>query len=144
MNQAQKKAMEYARVINNMVQKTQEVQERLNPQFEIIKTALNSSKVADIKVDEYIAIKADFQKGTDEYKAVAETLHAAKSPAKLMGMHHNLVTAYDRYAQACQDMVDSMEDTPEVNKAAFESAEKNQEEASDDISKFIQKISQQA
>lgn len=144
MNQAQKKAMEYARVINNMVQKTQEVQERLNPQFETIKTALDSGKVADMKADEYTAIKVDFQKGTDEYKAVAETLHVAKSPAKLMGMHHNLATAYDRYAQACQDMVDSMKDTPEIDKSVFEAAEKNQEEASDEISKFIQKISQQA
>lgn len=144
MNQTQKKAIEYARTINNMVQKTQEVQERLNPQFEIIKQAIDNKKVAELDVDKYGAIKADFQKGTDEYKEVAQELHNAKSPAKLMGVHHKLVVAYDDYSNACQDMVDSMKDTPEIDVPAFETAEDKQEKASDAISKFIQRISQLA
>ncbi|MGR3741280.1 hypothetical protein [Companilactobacillus sp. DQM5] len=142
MNQMQKKAMAYANTINDMIQKTQEVQERLNPKFEEIKKAIDNNKLKDMKSSDYLEIQGDFQKGTDEYKKIAKVMHEVKAPARLMGIQHNLAVTYDEYAAACQDMVDSMKDNRDVDIEAFNNAELKQEEATDKISKYIQKIFQ--
>lgn len=142
MNPAQKRALQYGNTVNDTVQKTQEVQEKMNPQFEIIKEALDNGKLKDMASSEYLEIQGDFQTGTDEYKKLAQVMHDAKAPARLMGTHHNLAKAYDEYAQSCQDMVDSMKDNRDVDVDAFTEAEAKQEEATDKISKYIQKIFQ--
>ncbi|GKQ43146.1 hypothetical protein RD055328_10690 [Companilactobacillus sp. RD055328] len=142
MNPAQKKAIQYANTVNDAVQNTQEVQEKMHPQFEVIKKAIDENTLKDMLSSKYLEIQGDFQQGTDEYKKIAKVMHEAKAPARLMGTHHNLANVYDEYAQSCQDMVDSMKDNRDVDIEAFTIAEKKQEEATDKISKYITKIFQ--
>lgn len=142
MNSTQKRAFDYGNKINELIQRTQEVQEKMNPQFEIVRKAIDDNKLKDMAAPEYLQIQGDFQQGTDDYKKIAKEMHSAKAPAKLMGTQHNLAATYDEYAQSCQDMVDSMQDNRDVDIDAFNEAEQKQEIATDKISKYIQKIFQ--
>lgn len=142
MNPTQKKAMIFANTINNAIKVTEEVQERLNPFFEELKAAMDADKVKEMESAKYLEILSEFQDGTDEYKKIADSLSKIKAPARFMGVHHNLTSAYKAYAVACQDMVDSMGDDRVINVEAFNDSELRQEKESDSIAKYIQKIFQ--
>lgn len=142
MNQMQKRAMAYMNAINQMIEKTQEVQEHLNPLFEEITQAIEKKTLKDMQSAKYLEIQGEFQEGTNEYKKIAKNMKTVKAPAKLMGIQYNLTAAYVEYGDACQAMVDSMKDNRDVDLEAFNAAEERQEAATDKISKYIQRIAQ--
>ncbi|RHW45132.1 hypothetical protein DS832_08450 [Bombilactobacillus bombi] len=142
MNQAQKRAITYAHVLNEVIEDTQKIQDDLNPKFQQIKEALATGNLIDMKSSEYLKIQGDFQSGTDEYAKLTDKLHNAKAPAKLMGVHLSLVQAYKDYTQACQDMINSMKDDRTVDESAFAASEEAQDQILDKIGKYLMKMNQ--
>lgn len=142
MNRMQQRAANYARVLNDAIEKMQSIQDDLNPKFEKIKTALAAGNLTAMKSSEYLKIQGDFQRGTDDYGKLAEKLHSVKAPAKLMGIHLSLVQALQNYTQACQNMIESMKDDRTVDEPAFQAAEEAQDLYLDKISKYLMKMGQ--
>ena len=142
MNHMQQRAANYARVLNDVIEKMQSIQDDLNPKFEKIKTALANGNLTAMKSSEYLKIQGDFQRGTDDYSKLAEKLHSVKAPAKLMGIHLSLVQALQNYTQACQNMIESMKDDRTVDESAFQAAEEAQDLYLDKISKYLMKMGQ--
>lgn len=140
MNAAQKRAMQYGQLINNTVQSIQEEQDKLNPEFEKLRDALDRSKVDKMDDVEYTKIQKDFQTGTKNYQETLVKLEKGKAPARLMGTHISLVSAFKNYVAGCADMTASIGDDKNVDRHQFDEAEKKQDEYMDKFSKLIQKL----
>ncbi|AYE38930.1 hypothetical protein [Companilactobacillus zhachilii] len=140
MNAAQKKAMQYGQLINNTVQSIQEEQDKLNPEYEKVRDALDRSKVDQIDDVEYTKIQKDFTTGTKNYQEVLAKLEKGKAPARLMGTHISLVSAFKKYVEGCGEMTASIGDDKKVDRHAFDESEKKQDEYMDKFSKLIQKL----
>ncbi len=140
MNAAQKKAMQYGQLINNTVQSIQEEQDKLNPEYEKVRDALDRSKVDQIDDVEYTKIQKDFTTGTRNYQEVLAKLEKGKAPARLMGTHISLVSAFKKYVEGCGEMTASIGDDKKVDRHAFDESEKKQDEYMDKFSKLIQKL----
>lgn len=140
MNAAQKKAMQYGQLINNTVQSIQEEQDKLNPEYEKVRDALDRSKVDQIDDVEYTKIQKDFATGTKNYQETLAKLEKGKAPARLMGTHISLVSAFKKYVEGCGEMTASIGDDKKVDRHAFDEAEKKQDEYMDKFSKLIQKL----
>lgn len=140
MNAAQKKAMQYGQLINNTVQSIQEEQDKLNPEYEKVRDALDRSKVDQIDDVEYTKIQKDFTTGTKNYQEVLAKLEKGKAPARLMGTHISLVSAFKKYVEGCGEMTSSIGDDKKVDRHAFDESEKKQDEYMDKFSKLIQKL----
>jgi len=128
----------YAREINEIVQNTEKMGERLHPSYEEIRTALDENKIADFDQERLSEIHELFKEGTQFYQLNLEKIGLLKAPAKVMGNHKSFEKAYVQYVAGCQEMTDSL--LPEVNEEAFNAAEKKQDAATDIIYKTIQKI----
>lgn len=142
MNRIQQRAVHYARVLNDVIEKMQSIQDDLNPKFEKIKAAMSTGNLTDMKSSEYLKIQGDFQRGADDYGKLAEKLCSVQAPAKLRGIHLSLIQALKNYTQSCQKMIDSMKDDRTVDEAVFQSAEKAQDHYLDKISKYLMKMGQ--
>jgi len=140
MNAAQKRAMQYGQLINNTVQSIQEEQDKLNPEYEKIREALDRSKVDKIDDVEYTKVQKDFAKGTKNYQEALAKLEKGKAPARLMGTHISLVSAFKKYVEGCGEMTASIGDGKKVDRQAFDEAEKKQDEYMDRFSKLILKL----
>ncbi|WP_338217186.1 hypothetical protein [Companilactobacillus muriivasis] len=140
MNAAQKRAMQYGQLINNTVQSIQEEQDKLNPEYEKIRGALDRSKVDKMDDVEYGKIQKDFATGTKNYQEALAKLEKGKAPARLMGTHISLVSAFKKYVEGCGEMTDSIGADKQVDRHAFDEAEKKQDEYMDRFSKLIQKL----
>ncbi|GEO58788.1 hypothetical protein [Companilactobacillus bobalius] len=140
MNAAQKRAMQYGNLINNTVNTIQEEQDKLNPEFEKIRGALDRSKVDQLDDVEYTKIQKNFADGTKKYQETLAKLEKGKAPARLMGTHITLVSAFRKYVEACADMTESIGDDKNIDRHKFDESEKGQDEAMDKFSKLIQKL----
>ena len=140
MNAAQKRAMQYGQLINNTVQSIQEEQDKLNPEYEKIRDALDRSKVDKLDDVEYTKIQKDFTTGTTNYQTTLANLEKGKAPARLMGTHITLVNAFKKYVEGCAEMTASIGDNKQVDRKAFDEAEKKQDEYMDKFSKLIQRL----
>jgi len=140
MNAAQKKAMQYGNLINDTVQSIQEEQDKLNPEFEKLRDALDRSKVDKLDDVAYTKIQKDFTTGTKNYQATVAKLEKGRAPARLMGTHISLVSAFKKYVEGCSEMTDSIGDGKKIDRKAFDEAEKKQDEYMDKFSKLIQKL----
>ena len=128
----------YAREINEIVQATEQMGERLHPSYEEIRTALDEKTMADFDPSHLSEIHELFKEGTQFYKLNLEKISLLKPPAKVMGNHKSFQKAYVDYVAGCQEMTDSL--LPQVNEEAFDAAEKKQDAATDTVYKTIQKI----
>ncbi|WP_334329821.1 hypothetical protein [Companilactobacillus sp. HBUAS59699] len=142
MNQTQKKAMIYGNLINNSVQIIQDEQDKLNPEFEKLRKALDRDQVEKIDSVEYTKIMHDFKSGTDTYADILGKLEKAKAPARFMGTHMSLVNSFKKYVAACQEMTDSINEDQTIDRKKFNEAEQVQDENMDKFSKYIQKMTQ--
>lgn len=140
MNATQKRAMQYGNLINNTVNTIQEEQDKLNPEFEKIRGALDRSKVDQLDSVEYTRIQKNFADGTKKYQETLAKLEKGKAPARLMGTHITLVSAFRKYVEACAEMTESIGDDKNIDRHKFDESEKGQDEAMDKFSKLIQKL----
>lgn len=142
MNKTQMKLMHYAQLINLIMDDTEAEQDQMSPKFDALKQALLDGTMGEFDTDTYAKTIASFQDGTDHYAGMLEKLQAAKVPAKLMGNHKLLTQAFADFQKGCQDMVDSLHDSPtQFDESAFSMAEADQDAASSRLMKYIQKIS---
>ncbi|WP_407894443.1 hypothetical protein [Lacticaseibacillus sp. N501-2] len=142
MNKTQMKLMHYAQLINLIMDDTEAEQDQMSPKFEALKQALLNGNIGDFDKEAYAQTITSFQDGTDHYNSMLEKLQNAKVPAKLMGNHKLLTSAFTDFVKGCQDMVDSLHDNPtEFDEGAFSMAEADQDAASSRLMKYIQKIS---
>lgn len=141
MNKNQLKLMHYGTMINDVITKTESTQEGLNPEFEALRNAIDSDKLADFDKDAYVKTQADFKAGTATYQDLLKQLETAAVPARLIGNHKLLAGSYARFVDACVAMTNSLGDDVTIDTAAFDAAEKIQDEETDKITKYLQKIS---
>lgn len=142
MNAAQKKAMQYSNLINKTVQTIDEQQDTLNPEFETLRKHLDRDIIDRIDDVEYAKIRRDFDKGTKVYQDLLAKLQKGKAPARFMGTHISLVSAFKDYVDGCAKMTASIGEDKKVDRAMFNEAEKQQDEDMDKFSKQIQKLTQ--
>ncbi|GAA2913721.1 hypothetical protein P7H00_03450 [Enterococcus pseudoavium] len=128
----------YAREINEIVQNTEKMGERLHPSYEELRSALDEKKLAEFDQEHLSEIHELFKEGTEFYRLNLEKIAMLKAPAKVMGNHKRFEKAYIQYVAGCQEMTDSL--LPQINEEAFNAAEQKQDEATDTIYKTIQKI----
>lgn len=142
MNPAQKRAVQYSSLINRVVSTIQETQDLLNPEFEVLRKALDRDQVEKIDPIKYKRYMHDFQKGTDDYKKLLAQLKKGKAPARMMGTHLSIVSSFDKYVQGCEMMSESLNEDQSIERQKFDDAEKIQDENMDKFSKHMQKLTQ--
>lgn len=131
----------YTKVLTDVIDSTTKNGEDLNDDYELIKKSMDSDSVAQLDTDELSRIKKHFQDGTDRYQENVNKLQNLKVPVKLMGKNTQLINAYKEYAQACQDMTDSIDaSNQKVDVAKFQQSEKDQEDAIGKVSNTTGRI----
>ncbi|AKP68076.1 hypothetical protein [Companilactobacillus ginsenosidimutans] len=140
MNPAQKRAVQYSGLINRLVSTIQENQDLLNPEFEILRKALDRDQVDKVDPVRYKRYQHDFEKGAVDYKKLADQLKKGKAPARLMGIHLSLVSSFNKYVEGCEMMSESINDDQTIDRQKFDDAEKIQDENMDKFSKLMQKM----
>lgn len=142
MNPAQKRAVQYSQLISRLVSTIEETQDLLNPEFEVLRKALDRDQVEKIDPIKYKRYLHDFEKGTDAYQKLAAQLKKGRAPARMMGTHLSLVSTFNKYVEGCQMMTDSLNEDQSIERQKFDDAEKIQDENMDKFSKLMQKITQ--
>ncbi|MGO2082443.1 hypothetical protein [Vagococcus sp.] len=131
----------YIRVINDAITESETIGETMNDSFEIIRSAIDNKKIADLKPEQLKEIHAIFSAGTDRYRVILAKLQGIKPPVKVIGIHKKLEKAYEQYVASCQEMVDSiLVDKGTVDSDHFDSSENHQDEATDMIAFSVQRI----
>ena len=77
-----------------------------------------------------------FSEGTSNYEALLVKLQQVAAPARLLGPHHTLVRDFAAFTEACKAMTASLHADRQVDVAAFNAAEKAQDEAIQKFKKF--------
>ncbi|MFB9768540.1 hypothetical protein [Lactiplantibacillus modestisalitolerans] len=131
----------YMPVLSKVIESTEKMGEQLNPFFEKLRKAIDDDAVAAMVPAEFNDIQMEFSDGTEQYQQNLNQLKRAQVPVRLMGRHRNLVTAYEAYAKACAAMTASLDiENQKVDVAAFNQAEKDQEEQMAHVSGDVQRI----
>ena len=137
----QRDVQTYAKVISDIIDFTGQNGEDLNADFETLRKAVDDDSVASIGEEELTRIKNHFQSGTDKYQDGVNKLENAPVPVKLLGRHKTMVNAYKEYADACQQMTDSIDlDNQQINQDQFNQSEKDQEDFIDKFSKAANRV----
>ncbi|HLQ40902.1 MAG TPA: hypothetical protein VK118_08075 [Tetragenococcus sp.] len=129
----------YAQKISQVVQETETIGEKMNPDYELIRNLIDKDQLNQLSEEKRQIIVENFQAGTDQYQVLLDTLKSLRAPARVIGTHKKFEAAFSRYVAGCQAMVDSIS-LSTVDAVAFTAAEKEQDEATDTISAAIQKI----
>lgn len=141
MVKAQRILVHYAQVIDDMVTTTQKLTSTLNGDYQLLKEAINTKTVAEISQDQWTSIKAHFDQGVADYQKNLASVQAVQPSAKAVGMHHLLLSAYTDYVAGCAQMAASVDaQAHQVDVAAFNAAEKQQDDSSLQMNKQINRI----
>jgi len=141
MNKNQLKIMHYGNLINTVITDTENTQESLNPEFEVLRAAIDDQKISDMDGAAYQKTQQDFAEGTAHYQSLLDQLNSAAVPARLIGNHKLLTGSYGRFVDACVAMTKSLGDNLAIDVEAFNQAEAIQDEETEKITKYLQKIS---
>ncbi len=128
----------YVQKINDIVTDTEAIGEGLHPRYEEVRQAIDNDQIAAISDEQRAEIVAVFEKGTTQYQAMLATVKALRPPVRVIGIHKKFEHAYVDYVAGCEEMIASLKDG--VDAAAFDVAEKKQDEATDTISFAIQRM----
>lgn len=131
----------YVQAINDIVTGTETLGEEMNAKYEIVRKAIDDDQLAALSAAELAEILAAFEAGTAKYQANAKKIKGLRPPAKVMGIHKKFQHQYEVYVEGCVEMIESLVDGT-VNVPAFNAAEAKQDQASDEISMTIQKMTQ--
>ena len=131
----------YIQKINDIVKKTEEIGETMNPYFEEVRTAIDQEQLDALTTEKLTDVHARFAEGTESYDAMAKTIKALKPPAKVIGIHKKLEKSYEVYVEACREMVASIDVANKtVDQEKFNSSEEKQDETTDSIAFCIQRM----
>ncbi|KRM78576.1 hypothetical protein FC84_GL000835 [Lapidilactobacillus dextrinicus DSM 20335] len=139
-NKLQQKAMRYGTTINQVIEQTEKMQETLDPMFKELKEKMVDQELDDLALDRYNEIRQGFAAGTQTYTELLRQLNQAQAPARLMGNHHSLVNAFSDFVKGCQAMTDSLHEDQTIDEGQFAQAEKDQDDATERLSKYLTKI----
>ena len=128
----------YVQTINDLVKETEKIGETMNPNYEEIRQALDKKKESELSPERLETIESSFKKGTDKYRLMLEQISKLRPPATVMGIHKKFERAYTKYVAGCEEMILSIADG--VDREAFDASEKKQDEATDEISFTIQRM----
>ena len=131
----------YVGALSRVLQGTEDEAGDMNTDFETLRSALDQGTVDQLSTDELAQIKAHFQTGTTGYVDKLNQLQKATVPVRVLGKHKSLVAAYRTYTEGCQAMTDSIDaEQRTVDQAAFDAAEKTQENAMEKVTAATQRI----
>ncbi|WP_367295330.1 hypothetical protein [Levilactobacillus yonginensis] len=131
----------YINVLSKVLQGTEDAAGEMNADFETMRQAIDNGAVGDLSQVDLQKIADNFQRGTDGYEDKLNQLEQASAPVRVLGKHKSLVAAYRVYTDACQSMTDSLDvEHQTVDQAAFDEAEKTQENAMGKVTAAIQRI----
>lgn len=130
---------QYLGVINNVLDSTQKMSTKMDPYFNIFRSALNDDE--EIEAEDYQATQKSFGEGVKQYQTNLTTLEKAQAPAQLIGVHKNLIAHYRGFVKGCEAMNASIDyQGHQVDREQFDAAEKVQETAMDKVNRSVQKI----
>lgn len=133
----------YIQKINDIVTASEEVGEEMNPSYEVVREAIDNGKVSELTEEQLKSTHELFLNGTSKYRNLLAEIKGLKAPVKVMGIHKRLEKAFEVYVEGCQEMIESIElEQLSVNTEKFDASEKKQDEATDNISFCIQRITQ--
>lgn len=139
-NKLQQKAMRYGATISQVIEQTEQTQEKLDPMFKNLKEKIKANDLANMSQDRYNEIRQGFAAGTQTYDELLHQLNQAQAPARLVGNHHLLLNAFSDFVKGCQAMTDSLHDDQTIDEAQFTQAEQDQDDATERLSKYLTKI----
>ncbi|MFD1465786.1 hypothetical protein ACFQ4L_06900 [Lapidilactobacillus mulanensis] len=139
-NKMQQRAMNYGNLINNVIEQTEQMQEKLDPLFKELKEKLSSNDLASLSTDRYQEIRQGFAEGVQVYDELLGRLDKAQAPARLMGNQKLLAGAFRDFVAGCQEMTESLNDDQTVDREKFDAAEAKQDESTERLSKYLTKI----
>lgn len=132
------------RTVNEVVTRTEEIGEELNPYYEIIRQAIDEEKVADLELSTLQNVEKEFTTGTKEYEEMLQKILSLKPTVKILGVHKKFQRAFETYVEGCQEMCDSIDtEKGTVDVEKFNDSEAKQDEATKVITFCIQRIAQQ-
>lgn len=130
---------QYLGVINNVLDSTQKMSAKMDPYFNIFRSALNDNE--EIEAEDYQATEESFGEGVKQYESNLSILEKAQAPAQLIGVHKNLIAHYRDFVKGCEAMNESIDyQGHSVDKDKFDEAESIQEAAMDKVNRSVQKI----
>lgn len=131
----------YIQKINDLVTETETIGETMNPDFEIIRNAIDSDQLASLSTEKLAEIHANFSQGTAKYVEFLAIIKGLKAPVKVIGIHKKLEKGYGEYVAGCQEMVNAIDpENQQVDVPAFNAAESKQDETTDTIAFCIQRM----
>ncbi|MGX7200029.1 hypothetical protein [Enterococcus nangangensis] len=130
----------YLQKINTFVQTTEELGEGMNPFYEKVRQAIDDGRTENLTADELTEVHEKFVQGVEAYRQLQEMLTGLRAPAKVMGIHKRLEKTFAKYVAACQKMTTAVEN--QVDADSFDASEKEQDEATDEITFCIQRLTQ--
>ncbi len=130
----------YVQNINDIVQDTEKIGEEMNPHYEIIRAAIDADTLTELTPEKITEVVDVFTAGTKKYKAMLVQIEKLRPPAKVMGIHKKFQRSYEKYVAGCDEMIASLQTAQGIDTPAFNAAEEKQDEATDEISFSIQRM----
>jgi len=130
----------YVQNINDIVQDTEKIGEEMNPHYEIIRAAIDADTLTELTPEKIAEVVDVFTAGTKKYKAMLAQIEKLRPPAKVMGIHKKFQRSYEKYVAGCDEMIASLQTEQGIDTPAFNAAEEKQDEATDEISFSIQRM----
>lgn len=129
----------YVQKINDIVKDTEAIGEKMNPNYEVIRQAIDEDKLTELTPESLAETTAIFEEGTGKYREMFRTIGELSPPAKVLGIHKKFERAYENYVAGCEEMIASIKEG-KVDVAAFDAAETKQDDATEVISFSIQRM----
>ncbi|EAA0289481.1 hypothetical protein B5H26_15270, partial [Listeria monocytogenes] len=93
----------YVQTINDLVKETEAIGEKMNPNYEEIRKAIDEKKEAEVTPERLAEITRIFKEGTDKYRLMLEKISKLRPPANVMGIHKKFERAYMKYVAGCDE-----------------------------------------
>lgn len=129
----------YVQTINDIVQDTEKIGETMNPDYEVIRQAIDENKLQELTSEQIAQTLTTFREGTDKYQAMLEKITRLRPPAKVLGIHKKFERSYQKYVAGCEEMIASLQGET-IDVTSFDASEKKQDDATDEISFAIQRM----
>lgn len=130
----------YVQTVDKIVKETEAIGETMHPKYEKIREAIDQKKTAELTQAELVETVELFDQGTEKYRNMLKKISTLRPPAKVMGIHKNFEKAYKNYVAGYEEMTQSIQPEKGIDAEQFDASEAKQDQATDDISAAIQKM----
>lgn len=123
------------------MKETENIGKQMNPYYEEIRQAIDQETYNDLSIERLTEVKDMFEQGTEKYQQMLKNIMQLRAPANVLGIHKKLERSYKEYVLGCQEMVDAIQIETGIDVDLFDASEKKQDQATDDISFSITRMS---